>query len=214
LNYYIEGDFWRTDVVANISYRDGNYRIWVPLDIRGGGSVDTWFVWPAEMAPLPESVKPIPDSYCVEARAKFANSKGEYDPWWAHWGLVFGANSSRSELYTFQVNANHDYAVLRYHNYTYPGDKGSDEENTNHEIPIVPWRGNDLGNLIPTTKNNTLTVVVKGVWADFYANGVKLATANISGMPRDQIGIIGGSYEVTPVEVTFDYFRYEPYCGD
>jgi hypothetical protein len=209
-NYYLEGGYWRKDVVAEMSYRNGNYRIWVPLDVRGGGSVDTWFVWPAEMAPLPEIYKPIPDSYCVEARAKFANSEGEYDPYGAHWGLVFGANGDRSEIYTFQVNANHDYAVLHYHNYVYPGNRESSDGN-NVENRIFPW-GRDRGDLIPATQYNTLKVVVKGSWADFYANGVKLVSANISGMPRAQVGVIGGSYEITPVEVTFDYFRYDSEC--
>lgn len=216
----------RWEDVAYLSYVPDNYRIRVPMDWRGGGDVLTHFVWPAEMAPIPGLSGQLPDSYCVEARARFANSWGEYQPWWAHWGLVFGANSAQSgdaltEIYTFQINANHAVAMLRYHNYIYPGDRQpTDGTEINVEIPLFRWPGNasyeywskaEYGNA--TAQYNVLKVYVHGDRADFYVNGQRLGVADIGIMPRAGVGIIAGSFEITPVEVDFDYFRYDPTCS-
>ena len=149
-----------------------------------------------------------------------ANSSGDYDPWWAHWGIVFGANAEMTEIYTFQINANHNYGALRYHNYTYPGNRQPlDGEEVNVEIPIVPWCEGEDGHpcdlpLIPTGGYNTVKVAVKGNVVDLYVNGVKLDFGDIIGMPRARIGLIGGSYEVTPVDLRFDYFRFDATCPE
>ncbi|MBN2006632.1 MAG: hypothetical protein JXA21_24985 [Anaerolineae bacterium] len=201
--------------VADISYHLGNYRFYVPLTWHGGGDVDTWFVWPAEKAPMPAWAYPLADRYCVEAQGKFANSWEDYSPWWAHWGLVFGANAEMTELYTFQVNANHNYAVLHYHNYLYPGNiQPLDGQEVNVENRIVPWGDKDLGNLIETAKYNTLKAVVRGNTVDIYVDDQKLETASIPNMPRANVGLIGGSFEVTPVELWFEYFKYDPLCPE
>lgn len=207
--------------VATMSYLSGNYRIYVPVTWQGGaGDVDTWFVWPAQAAPLPEHIRPLPARYCVEARAKIANAWADYQPWWAHWGIIFGANEAMTEVYTFQINANHNYGAVRYHNYQYPGNRQPlDGTQVNVEIPIIPWCKDQQGypcdlTLIPTGAYNTVKVAVRVNWVDVYVNGVKLAGGNIPGMPRDKIGLIGGSYEVTPVDVWFDYFRYDATCPE
>ncbi len=207
--------------VAYMSYHSGNYRIYVPVSWQGGeGNVDTWFVWPAQAAPLPGYVGTLPERYCVEARAKIANTWENYQPWWAHWGVIFGANESMTELYTFQVNANHNYGAVRYHNYQYPGNhQPLDGTQVNVEIPIIPWCEDKQGypcdlSLIPTSGYNTVKVVVRGPVVDVYVNGVKLATGDIPGMPRDRVGLIGGSWEVTPVDLWFDYFRYDATCPE
>lgn len=201
--------------VATMSYYSGNYRIYVPVSWQGGeGDVDTWFVWPAQAAPLPGYVGTLPSRYCIEARAKIANAWADYQPWWAHWGIVFGANVSMTELFTFQINANHDYSVFRLHNYVYPGNRQPlDGEEMNVEIPIIPWAREDLP-LIPTAPYNTLKVAVRGDMLDIYVNGVKLKTVFVGSIPRDKIGLIGGSYEVTPVDLWFDYFRYDATCPE
>lgn len=206
--------------VAEMSYDNGHYQIYIPMDFRGGGNVDTWFVWPAEMAPLPNT-QPLPDRYCVEARAVFADASSDHNPWWAHWGIVFGANAARSEVYTFQINADHKVGALRLHNYTYPGNRQPfDGTEVNVEIPIVRWwdnKDNDhwskdgFGN--PSTEYNTLKVEVDGNTARFYVNGTQVASGDISGMPRDRVGVIGGSWEVTDFTIAYDYFRYDPSCS-
>ncbi len=211
---------WETDchegweVVSEMAYVGDHYRFFIPHTWHGGGgSVDTWFVWPVETAPLPDFYYPLPDRYCIETRGRFISNE-EYQPWWAHWGIVFGANENLSDVYTFQVNANHDLAALRYYNYIYPGNRqplGGEEINV--EIPINDWSYGDLS-YIPTREYNTLKVAVKGRKAAFYVNGILTSVNVIGDMPRDHIGLIGGSWEVTPVDIRVDYFKYDPYCPE
>ncbi|HOU14237.1 MAG TPA: hypothetical protein PKZ84_14100 [Anaerolineae bacterium] len=202
------------EVVATMSYFQQNYRIEIPLTWHGGGDVDTWFVWPVMAAPLPESYYPLPKRYCIEARGVFANwLDQDYQPYWAHWGILFGSNEQMTELYTFQVNANHDYAVLHHHNYIYPGNRQPlSGEDINVETAIVPW-STDIPYLIPTHAYNTLKVVVDGESVDVYVNNHWLRHAVIQNLPQERIGLIGGSWEVTPIDMQIDYFRYEPDCG-
>ncbi len=226
-NIYERGGilYQRWEDVAHLGYVPGHYRITVPMDWRGGSNVFTWFVWPAEIAPLPAAAVPLPDSYCVEARARFANSWDEEQPYMARWGVVFGANATQSgddltEIYTFQINANHKLGMLRYHNYIYPGDRQPiDGREENVEIALYRWPNTPnpawsptyFGN--PSTSDyNTLKVWVHGTKADFYVNGARITSADIGDMPRIGVGVTGGSNEITPVEVDFDYFRYDPTC--
>ena len=199
--------------VAYMSYANDNYRFYIPLTWHGGGKVDTWFVWPVQAAPLPAAFYPLPTHYCLEARGRFSSYEGvDYQPWWAHWGIVFGADEDLSELYTFQVNANHDMAVLRYENYTYPGNRQPmDGSKVNVESALVAWSG-DMKDLMPTHRYNTLKVVVRGELADVYINGRHMDSISIRRMPRARVGLIGGSWEVTPVQIDVDYFRYTPDC--
>jgi len=219
----LEDPDWRLETVAYMSYVPGHYRINVPMDVRGGGDAVTWFVWPAQMAPLPDGAAPLPDTYCVEARAIFSNSTGPFSPWWAHWGIVFGANSSESdstltEIYTFQVNSHKKLGILRYQNYTYPGDRQPlsglpiNVETSLYNWPgsINHWSEQGYGN--DADEYNTLKVYVHGTQVDVYINGARIVTANIPGMPRSGVGVIAGDWEVTPVVTDFDYFRYEPNC--
>jgi hypothetical protein len=201
--------------VAYLSYGDSTYRFYIPWTWHGGGKVDTWFVWPVQTAPLPDHFYPLPDTYCVEARGRFSSFEGiDYQPWWAHWGLVFGANEQLSEVYTLQVNANHDMAVLRYHNYVYPGNRQPmDGSKVNVEIPLVGWSG-DMKDLIPTHRYNTLRVAVRGEAAHVYVNGRLMNIVRVPGMPRAHVGLIGGSWEVTPVQIDVSDFRYDPLCRD
>ena len=200
--------------VARMSYDQGNYHIYVPLTWHGGGEVDTWFVWPAEVAPLPDEYYPLPENYCIEARGIFANSKGDNSPYWAHWGIVFGASDDLSELYTYQVNANQNFAALRFHNYEYPGNRQPlSGKEINVEIPIVGWAADSEARLT-SDEYNTLRIVVKGDTIHLIANGHQVTTAYVPNIPRDRIGVIGGSWEVTPVDIAIDYFKYEPNCTE
>jgi hypothetical protein len=202
--------------VAYMSYLDGHYRIYVPLTWQGMGDVDTWFVWPAEMAPLPEYYYPLPENYCIETMGRFANRLGEdSQPYSAHWGIVFGANRARTEVYTAQVNANLDYATLRLHNYVYPGNRQPlSGEEVNVEIPLATWTGGYHWELLATHGNNILRVEVHGDTVRYIINGQLRNTLYVPDLPRDRIGLIGGSWEVTPVDIMIDYFRYEPNCPE
>ncbi len=185
--------------VAEMSYLDGHYRMYVFMDCRGGGNVDTWFVWPAQEAPLGEATA---TDYTVEARGVFANA-GPYEPWWAHWGVVFAANSDFTDLYTLQVNANGSFAVLRYPTYNYPGNRSTD-----NETPIIWWIDTPIVKLNPNY--NTLRVEVRGDRATFYINDTWVGSETITGLSSmTKVGLIGGSWEVTPVDVRVDYFSYQ-----
>ena len=200
--------------VAYMNYANGNYRFYIPLTWHGGGSVDTWFVWPIQAAPLSAAHYPLPDSYCVSARGRFSSFEDkDYQPWWAHWGIVFGADAAMTEVYTLQVNANHDMAVLLYKNYVYPGNRTLGGGEVNAEIPLVNWSG-DMWDLIPTHRYNTLKVAVKGQLAYVYVNGKLMNIVSVRGMPRGNVGLIGGSWEVTPVQIDVSDFYYDPFCTD
>jgi hypothetical protein len=211
------GCFSRYEKVAYMNYVNvdgGKYRFYVPMTWHGGeGMGDTWFVWPAQAAPLPDHYYPLPENFCIEARGAFVNYVGDdMQPYWAHWGIVFGASENMSQLYTAQVNANRDYAILRFRNYVYPGNRQPfDGSDVNVEIPLQPWTGvpNDM---LGTHVWNTLRVVVQQDRVFYYINGRAAGSADVSRMPRERIGLIGGSWELTPVDILIDYFRYEPNC--
>jgi hypothetical protein len=213
--YDYDGEHYtRDEEVAYMSYDQGNYHIYVPLTWHGGGDVDTWFVWPAEVAPLPDEYYPLPENYCIEARGVFANSKGDDDPYSAHWGIVFGASDDLSELYTYQVNANQAIAALRFHNYEYPGNRQPlSGTEINVEIPIVGWSSDSEARLT-SDEYNTLRIVVNGSNIRLIANGRQVTSAYVPNIPRDRIGVIGGNWEVTPVDIAIDYFKYEPNCTE
>ena len=112
---------WVWEEVATMRYLSGEYQMYIPLTAHGGGLVDTWFVRAAEFAPLPEAMYPLPQNYCVESRAIFANAQNNGEPYIAHWGLVFGGDALKTDIYTFQINSLGKYHVIRYNNYVYPG---------------------------------------------------------------------------------------------
>lgn len=209
------GCFEGLEEVTYLSYYNGFYRFYVPETWHGGGgSVDTWFVWPVETAPLPDHYYPLPENYCIETTGFFANFLGEEEaPYWAHWGIVFGATDSLSEVYTAQVNANLDYAILQYHNYTYPGNRQPlDGSEVNVEIKLSDWTGGRHWNQLGTHSLNRLRVAVHGDHVVFYVNDFRVKEADVPNMPRDRIGLIAGTWEVTPVDVQIDHFRYVPNC--
>lgn len=214
------GCFSGYEEVAYLSYSSfegGKYRFYVPLTWHGWeGTVDTWFVWPVQTAPLPPEYYPLPQNFCIETRGAFVNyADQEMQPYSAHWGIVFGADQNLSEVYTAQVNANQDYAMLRYHNYVYPGNRQPlDGSEVNVEIPIQSWTGVDNWHILGTHSWNKLRVVVRGDSISYYVNDHFVGSGSIAGMPRGRIGLIGGSWEVTPVDILIDYFKYEPNCTE
>lgn len=201
--------------VAYMSYHQSHYRIYVPLTWQGGGNVATWFVWPAEEAPMSSAYFPLPENYTIEIRGKIANAWEDYQPWAAHWGIVFGADENMTDIFTFQINMNSRWAVLRYPTYVYPGNIEEEGKDDNKEVSIIHWDDHLQSAVIHRMDYyNTLKVVVTGDVATFYVNGHRLGAADIAqeigeAIVRDNIGVIGGSFEVTPVDIWIDYFHYE-----
>ena len=191
---------WRiaNDSLYTLGYINGWYRIYVPLDFRGGGSVDTWFDQPAVLAPL----QPSGSTYCVSVDTYFASTPG----WWESHSLIFGASADMRTLYRLETNVNGDWAVSKYTDYHMPyggihaGDTG-----------IIDWHEEHGDHVRMDQGFNHLKVIVKGTTATFYINGttpLDYATG-LSDLPNlNRVGVIGGSYEVTPVDSRFDNFMW------
>lgn len=212
---------WET--VSYINYQDGHYRFYIPFTRHAGGDVDTWWVWPAVSAPLPEAMKPIPDNYCIEARARFVSHTGSGVIWWAHWGIVFAGNEGFDNIYTFQINDNRNRSVIQYPYYAYPGNNNIryrtvyQDYQTNVEHRLIDWEndGYQFYNINSNPAYNVIKVVVRDGRVDGYVNGVWMVRYDFGpGLPHDKIGLIAGNWEVTPQELLVDYFRYDPACSE
>jgi hypothetical protein len=224
---YLNGEWvYVWEAVNWLDYLDGHYQMYIPLTAHGGGDVDTWFVRTVEYAPMPQEMSPLPQNYCVEVSAYMA---GDYDPDYllAHWGVVFGGDAAKTKVYTFQINSLGRFHILLYDNYVYPGrrvDPHFPGENIEIKLYNVgsefEW-GNPHIPLNSSHYHNTLKAAVKGDQLNVYINGQcvldgygNCLTANIPGMPRDRVGLLGCSWEPTPVDIRFDYFRYDPFCPE
>jgi hypothetical protein len=137
-----------------------------------------------------------------------ANSPSDapYQPWWAHWGIVFGANDSFTDLYAFRINLQKNFSLSRFNPYHWPGDR------------IVGYytQPNWIGE-IPEINNgphwNTLRAEVRGSKVTYIVNGRVLGTKQIVGLDDivARIGVMGGPVEVSPVDLRIDYFLYVPH---
>ena len=181
-----------------LGYINGWYQIYVPLDFRGGGSVDTWFDQPAVLAPVQP---PSGSSYCVTVDTYFASTPG----WWESHSLIFAASADMRTLYRLETNVNGDWAVSKYTNYTMPygGIHAGDTS-------IIDWHEEHGEHVRMDQGLNHLKVIVIGTTATFYINGRALDFATgLNDLPHlNRVGVIGGSYEVTPVDSRFDNFMW------
>jgi len=191
---------WRiaSDPLYTLGYQSGEYQIYVPLDFRGGGNADTWMVQPVVLAPV-QPPSGIP--YCVSVDARFASEPG----WWESYGLVFGASADLRQVYKLETNVNGDWAVRKFTNYVFPyGGMHADDE------PIIDWHG-EYG--WPVNKDqgvNHFKVIVIGTSAVFYINNVLVDyVTGLYDLPSmNRVGVLGGPYEVTPVDSRFDNFMW------
>jgi uncharacterized repeat protein (TIGR01451 family) len=186
------------DPLYTLRYLDNEYSIYVPLDNRGGGNVDTWFDQPAVLAPVnPPSGSP----YCVSVDTYFASQPG----WWEQHSLIFGASADKQVLYRLETNVNGDWAVAKYRNYHMPyGGIHADNQ------IIIDWHEETGEHVNKDNGRNHLKVIVSGTTATFYINGHALDFATgLHDLPSlNYVGVIGGSYEVTPVDSRFDNFMW------
>jgi len=182
-----------------LGYINGWYQIYVPLDFRGGGSVDTWFDQPAVLAPVQP---PSGSSYCVTVDTYFASTPG----WWESHSLIFAASADLRTLYRLETNVNGDWAVSKYTDYHMPygGIHAGD-------TAIIDWHEENGQHVAKDQGWNRLKVIVKGTTATFYINGgppLDYATGLYDLPSLNRVGVIGGSYEVTPVDSRFDNFMW------
>jgi len=214
-------NFWDSkhigwEVVANFNCVDGELQFYIPLTRHGGGDVDTWFVWPAVAAPI--SHEELPTTYTLEVSAAFVNSPLGERLWCAHWGIVFAANEDMTDLFTFQINENQSRAIIRYPSYQFPGNNNiryqlnyPPDYDTNREVLIEAWPDYDYPIINIGPEYNTIRVERRGNIVDFYVNDELMLTHEFDYLPNDNVGVIGGSWEVTPIDLRFDYFLYIPH---
>ena len=192
-----------TNTYYRLRYDNGQYRIMIDA---GGPYI--WFHQPDALAPY----RPPTDKYCVETRVRLVKGADPYGPWsgnaypyWANGGLVFGANEANTNIYALCTSVgNNAMGWFVAHNpvYKYPL-KGCNYLDN-------PGIGQDAGAL-DVSKWHRFQVSVDGNYITIHIDGVNKGTYHLSGLSgTTRVGLIGGDYEITPVDYRFDDFRVIP----
>ena len=192
-----------TNTYYRLRYDNGQYRIMIDA---GGPYI--WFHQPDALAPY----RPPTDKYCVETRVRLVKGADPYGPWsgnaypyWANGGLVFGANEANTNIYALCTSVgNNAMGWFVAHNpvYKYPL-KGCNYLDN-------PGIGQDAGAL-DVSKWHRFQVSVDGNYITIHIDGVNKGTYHLSGLSSTtRVGLIGGDYEITPVDYRFDDFRVIP----
>jgi hypothetical protein len=175
-------------------YKSGDYRIYIDQ----GGPL-AWFYQPDALAPY----EPPTNKYCVETSIKF-NSHG----WWANAGLIFGAEDDNDDIYAVCLSSGNKELgafIMRNDDYEFPkracfGDKDKEQLGT----ASLDWDG-----------WNKIQVSVDYDTVDVYINGGSVLQNHVmSGLHnREKVGVVGGVYEVTPIDIRFKDFTVIPNAG-
>lgn len=184
-----------------LRYEYGHYRIMIDQ-----GGPDIWFYQPDALAPF----IPPSDKYCIETTMRFYKKQPPYErydyyPFWANAGIVFGANDANNKLYALclAIGAGDSmgWFVVHNPNYSFPrrgcSNQGGVVAREDGGLNANNWYKLQVG-----VDGNTVTIYINGIYKGTYT------MAGLSDMTR--IGVIGGDYEVTPVDVRFDYFKVTP----
>lgn len=199
-------------------YENNQYRIMIDP-----GGPDIWFRQPSALAPY----RPPTDKYCIQADIKFMKRQPPYDPpdgrwnfypYWANAGLIFGTNEANTDLFAVCLAIGGEISP------------GGDAymgwyivHNTNSQWPyegchaggygIVPPNGYESSGL-NTANWYRFQVSVNGNQASLHLNGVYKGSWTLSGLSdTTRVGVTGGPYEVTPVDIRFDNFMVVPYAA-
>jgi len=190
-----------TSTYYRLRYDNGQYRIMIDA---GGPYI--WFHQPDALAPY----RPPTDKYCVETRIKLFKREPPYQNWdfypyWSSGGLVFGANESNTNIYALCTSIGENtmgWFVAHNPQYKYPMIGCAYLDN--------PGIGESAGTLA-ISKWHTFKVGVDGNNFTIYIDGQNKGTYHLSGLSgTTRVGLIGGDYEITPVDYRFDDFRVTP----
>lgn len=196
-------------------YENGQYRIMIDP-----GGPDVWFRQPSALAPY----RPPTDRYCIEADIKFMKRQPPYNPsdggwnfypYWANAGLIFGTNEANTDLFA---------VCLAIGNELSPGGDAIMGwyivHNTNSRWPYEGCHAGGYGIVPPGAYERSglntaywyrFQVSVDGEQASLYLNGVNKGSWLLGGLSgTTRVGVTGGPYEVTPVDIRFDNFRVLP----
>lgn len=191
----------------NLYYNAGRYHVYIPLDCRHEGvHGDTRHIYPVVHAP---SVLRPNTPTCIEARGSFEVFENHV----SSWGLVFASNQNASTHYTLWVNDQGDWGVRKVTGYGFPGPNHPFlyEERTEYSNPAAGHRPPAR----PAFELNTLEARVDGDRVELYINGQHvffLEQPDISDLRY--VGMYGGSWETTPVQIGFDYFSVDEGCDN
>jgi len=179
-------------------YKSGNYRLYVeqPTCWTCG-----WFYQPDALAPY----RPPSNKYCIEADVKF-----ETGAFWANMGIVFGANESNKQIYAMCLaQGDHEsqlgWFLMRKDDYQFPrrGCSG----------PTYKINGEDAGSAPGTSRYgwNRVKIGVDGNQVTLYIGGQYKGRWTMSGLSSTtRVGVIGGVYELFPVDIRYAYYRVIP----
>jgi hypothetical protein len=192
-----------TNTYYRLRYDNGQYRIMIDA-----GGPNIWFHQPDALAPY----RPPTDKYCVETRVRLVKGQDPYEAWgdnaypyWANGGLIFGVNEANTNLYALCTSVgNNQMGWFVAHNptYKYPL-KGCNYLDN-------PGIGQDAGAL-DITRWHRFQVSVDGNNFTIHIDGVDKGTYHLSGLSgTTRVGLVGGDYEITPVDYRFDDFRVIP----
>jgi uncharacterized repeat protein (TIGR01451 family) len=189
-----------------LRYEYGHYRIMID---QGGPPI--WFHQPDALAPyIPPSNK-----YCVETTVRFEKLKSPYDnpdwnyyPYWGNAGLIFGANAANTHLYALCLAVGSQgrmgWFLVNNPTYEYPK-KGCN---------YVPGKlgGEDADTIqLDANRWHNLQVGVDGDQVTVYVNGNYKGRWTMNGLSAmTRVGVVGGDYEITPVDIRYDYFKVTP----
>lgn len=198
---------WKRD------YKNGQYR----LMVEQGGPF-AWFWHPAAWAPY----KPDTDKYCIETNVKF--QQGNY---WANMGVIIGSSDDdedKMKLYAFCFGRDDEsglgWFLMYKENYKFPDEnaklRGGCSQPTGETIQGFAKAG---GGVRDSTSKDGWNRVRLGIDRDkvkVYIGDHYKGEAGITGDEQDvlsglhnmkYVGVIGGDYELTPIEIRYEYFK-------
>ncbi len=203
---YIDSDSgerheWKRD------YKSGQYR----LLVEQGGPL-AWFWQPGAFAPY----VPPSDDYCIETEVKF--QEGNI---WANLGVIIGAkdNEGTTEIYAICLardNADGLGWFLMYkEDYKFPA--SSDRKRcgcscpTGEKIDGFADEGGDVRDGTSRTGWNRLRLAVNGNHVGVYIGDHYKGERKLSDLKDyTYVGVIGGDYELTPIDIRYEYFMVTP----
>jgi len=194
-----------TDSYYRLRYDGGQYRIMID---PGGPNI--WFHQPDALAPY----QPPSDKYCVEAHVRFRRGQSPYQDWdwypyWSNGGLVFGVNDANTNLYAVCLSIgggdSMGWFIVNNPTYEYP------YKGCNYVDGVV---GGEPAGALDITQWHLFQASVNGDWVTIYIDGVRKGKWKMDGLSATtRVGVIGGDYEITPVDLRFDNFKVIPNTG-
>jgi hypothetical protein len=192
---------WKRD------YKSGQYR----LLVEQGGPL-AWFWQPSAFAPY----VPPSNDYCIETSVKF--QEGNI---WANMGVIIGSDEKEgtTELYAMCLARDNEdglgWFLMYKDNYKFPS--GDDAKRCGCSCPtgakIEGFADYGGGVRDGTSREgwNRLRLAVRGnnvgVYIGNYYKGER-RLSNLGDFPY--VGVIGGDYELTPIDIRYEYFMVTP----